>query len=114
MLFCCLCALKDPKYAISVIVEHGGSGSKAAAPIAKKVIKKVLERDDLRNSQIYLDRRRNLMFSTRSIQSNLSFRDKIYSIDYILLFLFLILGIVSMFAMYSTDGGNFDIIPKVI
>ncbi len=43
----------NPKYAISVIVEHGGSGSSAAAPIAKKIIKKVLERDDLRNSQIY-------------------------------------------------------------
>ncbi len=41
----------DPKYAISVLVEHGGSGSKAAAPIAKKVIKKVLERDQLRISQ---------------------------------------------------------------
>jgi len=29
-------------------VEHGGSGGKAAAPIAKKVIKKVLERHELR------------------------------------------------------------------
>ncbi len=39
-----------PKYAISVVVEHGGSGSKAAAPIAKKVIKKVLERHSLRQA----------------------------------------------------------------
>ena len=43
----------NPKYALSVIVEHGGSGSRAAAPIAKTIIKKVLERDDLRHSQIY-------------------------------------------------------------
>lgn len=28
----------DPKYAISVVVEHGGSGSKAAAPIAADVM----------------------------------------------------------------------------
>ena len=47
------------------------------------------------------------MFQTRSIQSNLSFRDKIFSIDYLLVFSVLILGIVSMFAMYSTDGGEF-------
>ena len=40
----------DPKYAISVVIEHGGSGSKAAAPIAKKVIKKVLERDKIRSA----------------------------------------------------------------
>ena len=40
--------VSDPKYAISVVVEHGGTGSGAAAPIAKKVIKRVLERDDLR------------------------------------------------------------------
>ena len=42
---------KDPQYAISVLVEHGGSGGKAAAPIAKKVIKKVLERHELRRNE---------------------------------------------------------------
>ena len=42
--------VKDPKYAISVLVEHGGSGSSSAAPIAKEIIKKVLERDQLRAS----------------------------------------------------------------
>jgi len=41
----------DPKYAISVLVEHGGSGSSAAAPIAKKVIKKVIERHAIRTAQ---------------------------------------------------------------
>ena len=47
------------------------------------------------------------MFQPRSIQSSLSFRDKLISIDYILVISILILGIVSMFAMYSTDGGEF-------
>ena len=47
------------------------------------------------------------MFQARSIQSSLSFRDKLFSIDYTLVFSILILGIVSMFAMYSTDGGEF-------
>ena len=47
-LFIAFAPYKDPKYAISVVVEHGGSGGSAAAPIAKKVIKKVLERHDLR------------------------------------------------------------------
>ena len=49
-LFIAFAPFSDPKYAISVVVEHGGSGSKAAAPIAKKVIKKVLERHKLRQS----------------------------------------------------------------
>ncbi len=47
------------------------------------------------------------MFQPRSIQSSLSFRDKLLSIDYTLVVSVLILGIVSMFAMYSTDGGEF-------
>ena len=47
------------------------------------------------------------MFQPRSIQSSLNFRDKLFSIDYTLVFSILILGIVSMFAMYSTDGGEF-------
>ena len=49
-LFIAFAPVSDPKYAISVVVEHGGTGSKAAAPIAKKVIKKVLERHSLRQS----------------------------------------------------------------
>ena len=47
------------------------------------------------------------MFQPRSIQSSLSLKDKILSIDYILVLAILILGIVSIFAMYSTDGGEF-------
>ena len=38
----------EPRYSISVLVEHGGSGSKSAAPIAKQVIKKVLEKHNQR------------------------------------------------------------------
>ena len=47
-LFIAFAPYENPKYAISVVIEHGGSGGSAAAPIAKKVIKKVLERHDLR------------------------------------------------------------------
>ena len=47
------------------------------------------------------------MLKPRSIQSSLNLRDKIYSIDYILVLSILVLGITSMFAMYSTDGGEF-------
>ena len=48
------------------------------------------------------------MFQPRSIQSSMTLRDKVMSMDFILIFSILILGIVSMFAMYSTDGGKFD------
>jgi len=47
------------------------------------------------------------MLQPRSIQSNLNLKDKLFSIDYILVFSILVLGIISMFAMYSTDGGQF-------
>ena len=47
------------------------------------------------------------MFKPRSIQSSLSFRDKFISLDFTLIFSVLCLGIISMFAMYSTDGGQF-------
>ena len=39
---------KDPRYAVSILVEHGGSGSLTAAPIAKKLFKFVIDRHDLR------------------------------------------------------------------
>ena len=39
---------KEPRYSISVLIEHGGSGSKAAAPLASKIIKKIIDRHKLR------------------------------------------------------------------
>ena len=50
--FIAFAPVSDPRYAISVLVEHGGSGSKAAAPIAKKIIKKVLERHQGRTNYV--------------------------------------------------------------
>ena len=39
---------KNPRYAVSVIVEHGGSGSSIAAPMAKKIFKLIIDRHELR------------------------------------------------------------------
>ena len=41
---------KNPRYALSVIVEHGGNGSTTAAPMAKKLFKLIIDRHDLRQS----------------------------------------------------------------
>ena len=42
---------KNPRYALSIIVEHGGSGSRAAAPMAKELFKLIIDRDELREKQ---------------------------------------------------------------
>ena len=39
---------RDPRYALNVVVEHGGSGSSTAAPIAKKLFKLIIDRHELR------------------------------------------------------------------
>ena len=39
---------KDPRYAVSILVEHGGSGSSTAAPIAKKLFKFIIDRHEIR------------------------------------------------------------------
>ena len=41
-------------------------------------------------------------------ESNLSFKDKILSLDFQLIFLVLLLGFISFFAMYSTERGSFN------
>ena len=41
---------KNPRYALSIIVEHGGNGSTTAAPMAKKLFKLIIDRDELRKS----------------------------------------------------------------
>ena len=48
---------KNPRYALSIIVEHGGSGSSTAAPMAKKLFKMIIDRHDERE----LIRKKNLI-----------------------------------------------------
>ena len=47
-LFIAFAPYKNPRYSISVLIEHGGSGSSAAAPLASKLIKKIIDRHPLR------------------------------------------------------------------
>ena len=41
-------------------------------------------------------------------KGNLSLKDKIFAFDFTLFFLILLLGIISLFAMYSSERGNFS------
>ena len=41
---------KNPRYAVSIIVEHGGNGSTTAAPMAKKLFKLIIDRHSIRQS----------------------------------------------------------------
>ena len=47
------------------------------------------------------------MFQSRTLTNKLTFFQKIRSFDYILLLCILIIGIISCYSMYSTDGGEF-------
>ena len=49
---------KHPRYAVSILIEHGGSGSSVAAPMAKKLFKKIIDRHEIRKNfetKRYLD-----------------------------------------------------------
>ena len=52
------------------------------------------------------------MQSNYFYKSNINFKDKILSLDFQLLFLILLLGIISFFTMYSTERGVFDYYTK--
>ena len=39
---------KKPRYSFCVVIEHGGTGGSTSAPIAKKLVKKILDRHQLR------------------------------------------------------------------
>ena len=44
--------LESPRYAVSIVVEHGGGGSSTAAPIAKDILLEVQRRDPSRGQSI--------------------------------------------------------------
>ena len=45
-------------------------------------------------------------------KGNTSFKEKLLSLDFFLIFLILALGVISIFAMYSTEQGNFNYYTK--
>ena len=47
-LFVCFAPVHAPRYAVSVVVEHGGGGSKVAAPIARDILIECQRRDPSR------------------------------------------------------------------
>ena len=49
---------------------------------------------------------------TNQISSSFSLREKIYNIDFVLLFSILFLGIISIFAQLSSSNGEFDYYAK--
>lgn len=51
-LFVCYAPVHAPRYAMSVIIEHGGSGSGAAAPVARDIMREVLLRSPERPQAI--------------------------------------------------------------
>ena len=48
------------------------------------------------------------MYTQRPFSNQSTFFQKLRSFDYILIFLILIIGTISIFAMYSSDGGDFS------
>ena len=47
-LFVAYAPVDAPRYAVAVVVEHGGSGSRAAAPVARDILRETQRRDPLR------------------------------------------------------------------
>ena len=41
---------KSPRYALSIIIEHGGSGGTVAAPLAKELFKMIVDRHEIRKN----------------------------------------------------------------
>ena len=41
---------RNPRYAVSILIEHGGSGGSVAAPLAKTLFKKIIDRHEIRKN----------------------------------------------------------------
>ena len=53
-----------------------------------------------------------MLYSRHSLHSPFSVKDKLFNLDFILFFSILLLGVISIFAQFSSSGGNFDYYSK--
>ena len=74
--------------------------------MAKKLFKKIIDRDLLRQSMNEKNIWRYKMYQHTRLSNKFGFFQKFRNFDYILLACILLLGFISLATMYSTDGGN--------
>ena len=55
-LFVAFAPVKNPRYSIAVVVEHGGRGSAVAAPIARDILHETLKRETAEKKQTILSK----------------------------------------------------------
>ena len=53
-----------------------------------------------------------MLYNRHSLHSPFSIKDKLYNLDFTLFFSILLLGIISIFAQFSSSGGSFDYYSK--
>ena len=53
-----------------------------------------------------------MLYNRSSLHTPFKFRDKFFDLDFTLLFSILLLGIISIFAQFSSSGGQFDYFSK--
>ena len=53
-----------------------------------------------------------MLYSRHALHSPFSVKDKLFNLDFILFFSILLLGVISIFAQFSSSGGNFDYYSK--
>ena len=114
-LFVAYAPVQNPKYAIAVVVEHGGGGSKAAAPIARDIMRFTQQRDPV-GKQPYdplraallsnkAERRLVMMDSYGPKGRELSLTDKLFEINWGLVMLLGLIAAIGTAMLYSVESG---------
>ena len=108
---------KNPRYSISVIVEHGGAGSRKAAPIARDIMQKALSLGQ--NSYGPIHNRKRSKLDNLKKEANMSilinayqnvptgFRKVLY-FHWPLALLLTAVSCIGFLMLFSVSGGNFD------
>ena len=109
-LFVAYAPYDDPRYALSVVVEHGNAGAAAAAPIARDIMTAALQRDPAgRDDAAWCAGRRARGVAMREgrIWRDTSFGigAKIWQVNWLYVVLLCALAGVGYAALYSAAGG---------
>ena len=110
-LFVCFAPYQDPRYAVSVVVEHGSGGAKVAAPIARDIMRKALELFPMaarprRRPPPATARRRERRSTAAAARARLSLGEKLRQVHWPLATLLLVIGLVGYAMLYSAGGGS--------
>ena len=99
----------NPRFAVSVVIEHGGGGAQVAAPIARDIMVQLMNNKNITAApKLVMQKSEGQVMSYQARSGRMGQLVSIGMLNMPLIIITLILGLIGVMVLYSVAGGDFS------